>query len=171
MYGPAEELPPTYAVRPLVVVSIVRQVARNPAYALRVADIRAFERRHGRIPAGSVVMVRSDWSKRWTDDPVRARALAADPVFPGVGLDALKLLHLRRHILFHGHEPLDTDTTPDLEGEAWLLRNGYTQAEGVAHLDLVLLRVAVAAVDAEGVLDDLLAGLRREQLRHAGLEV
>ena len=34
-------------------------------------------------------------------------------------------------------EPLDTDTTPTLEGEAWLLRNGYAQAEGVANLDKV----------------------------------
>lgn len=30
-----------------------------------------------------------------------------------------------RHILFHGHEPLDTDTTPNLEGEYWLMHNGY----------------------------------------------
>src|SRR5918999_5272028 len=41
----------------------------------------------------------------------------------------------------------------------------------VQPLDLVLLRVAVAAVDAEAVLDDLLAGLGGEQLRHPGLEV
>src|SRR5207248_1555661 len=38
-------------------------------------------------------------------------------------------------------------------------------------LDLVLLRVAVAPVDAKSLLDDLLAGLRGEQLRHAGLDV
>ena len=90
---------------------------------------------HGRIPAGSVVMVRSDWSKRWTDDPVAAKALAANRDFPSVGLDALKFLHRKRHILFHGHEPLDTDTTPTLEGEYWLMHNGYAQAEGVANLD------------------------------------
>jgi kynurenine formamidase len=136
-YPAIDELPPTYAVRPLVVISIVPQVSKDPAYALRVSDIRAFERRHGRIPAGSVVMVRSDWSERWTDDPVQAKALAAEPAFPGVGLDALKFLHLRRHILFHGHEPLDTDTTPTLEGEAWLMHHGYAQAEGVANLDRV----------------------------------
>jgi kynurenine formamidase len=136
-YPAIDELPATYAVRPLVVISIVPQVSENPSYALQVADIRAFERRHGRIPAGSVVMVRSDWSKRWTDDPVQAKALAEDPEFPGVGLDALKLLHRRRHILFHGHEPLDTDTTPTLEGEAWLMHHGYAQAEGVANLDRV----------------------------------
>ncbi len=56
---------------------------------------------------------------------------------PGVTLEALRFLHEQRKILFHGHEPLDTDTTPTLEGEAWLLHNGYTQAEGVANLDKV----------------------------------
>jgi kynurenine formamidase len=134
-YPAINELPPTYAVRPLVVMSIVPQVRQNPSYALRVVDILAFERRHGRIPRGSVVMVRSDWSKKWTEDPAQAKALAADPVFPGVSLDALKFLHQKRNILFHGHEPLDTDTTPTLEGEYWLMHNGYTQAEGVDNLD------------------------------------
>jgi kynurenine formamidase len=86
-------------------------------------------------PPRSVVMVRSDWSKKWTDDPEKAKALAADPKFPGVSLTALKFLHLKRHILFHGHEPLDTDTTPTLEGEVWLMHHGYAQAEGVANLD------------------------------------
>ena len=133
-YPAINELPPTYAVRPLVVISIVPQVKKDPKYALQVADIRKFEKRHGRIPRGSVVMVRSDWSEKWTEDPEAAKALAADPNFPGVGLDALKFLHLKRHILFHGHEPLDTDTTPTLEGEAWLMHHGYTQAEGVDNL-------------------------------------
>jgi kynurenine formamidase len=133
-YPGIDELPPTYAVRPLVVISIVPQVKKDPKYALQVSDVKRFEKRHGRIPASSVVMVRSDWSKKWTDDPEQAKALAADPVFPGVGLDALKFLHLKRHILFHGHEPLDTDSTPTLEGEYWLMHHGFTQAEGVDNL-------------------------------------
>jgi kynurenine formamidase len=133
-YPGIDELPPTYAVRPLVVIPIVPQVKRDPKYALQVADIRAWEKQHGRIPKGSVVMVRSDWSKRWTNEPEAAKALAADPNFPGVGLDALKFLHLKRHILFHGHEPLDTDSTPTLEGEYWLMHHGFTQAEGVDNL-------------------------------------
>src|SRR3954452_6062842 len=41
----------------------------------------------------------------------------------------------------------------------------------VETLDLVLLRVAVAAVDAERLLDAEAAGLGGEELRHAGLEV
>ena len=100
-----------------------------------LADVKAWEHEHGRIPAGSVVMVRSDWSKRWTDDPVAAKALAADGNFPSVALDTLEFLRLQRHILFHGHEPLDTDSTPTLEGEAWLMHHGYAQAEGVANLE------------------------------------
>src|SRR5260221_968439 len=41
----------------------------------------------------------------------------------------------------------------------------------VKALDLVLLRVAVAAVNAKALLDALLAGLRGEQLRHPSLEI
>jgi len=131
-YPAIDELPATYAIRPLVVISIVEQVARNPGYSLQVSDIERWETRHGRIPAESVVMVRSDWSKEWPDP-----ALATRTVFPGVSLAALKFLHEQRHILFHGHEPLDTDATPTLEGEHWLMHHGYTQAEGVANLNQV----------------------------------
>jgi kynurenine formamidase len=128
-YPAIDELPATYAIRPLVVVSIVEQLKANPNYALQVADIEAWEQKHGRIPEGSVVFVRSDWSKAWPDPK-----LATLKEFPGVGLEALKFLHNERKILFHGHEPLDTDSTPDLEGEQWLMHNGYTQAEGVASI-------------------------------------
>ncbi len=132
LYPAIDELPPTFAVRPLVVISIVDQVSRNPGYSLSVGDIHSWEEKHGRIPEGSVVFVRSDWSREWPD-----QSLATRHPFPGVSLEALKFLHGQRHILFHGHEPLDTDDSPELEGEAWLLRNGYTQAEGVANLDKV----------------------------------
>ncbi len=133
-----DEIPVSYCLRPLVCISIVDQVHKEAAYSLQVSDVQGWEKRFGRIPAGSVVMVRSDWSKRWGQP-----GLAAEPKFPGVSLDALKFLHQQRHILFHGHEPLDTDCSPDLAGEAWLLRNGYTQAEGVAHLDQVPPRGAL----------------------------
>ena len=131
-YPAIDELPATFAVRPLVVISIVDQVARNPGYNLSVEDIQRWEAAHGRIPEESVVFIRSDWSKDWPNPELATRR-----PFPGVSLAALKFLHEKRHILFHGHEPLDTDSTPTLEGEAWLLTNGYTQAEGVTNLDQV----------------------------------
>src|SRR5690606_33563402 len=66
--------------------------------------------------------------------------------FPGVSLEALKYLHLERNILLHGHEPLDTDATPTLVSEDWLMNNGYMQAEGVANLDQVPETGALVAV-------------------------
>lgn len=131
-YPAIDELPATFAVRPLVVISIQDKVASDPNYHLSVKDIQDWETRHGRIPEGSVVFIRSDWSKEWSDPKIASRTK-----FPGVKLEALKFLHTSRHILFHGHEPLDTDSTPTLEGEAWLLKNGYTQAEGITNLDKV----------------------------------
>lgn len=126
------DIPATFSIRPLAVIDIHHKVAEDAGYALQVSDIEAWEKRHGRIPEGSVVMVRSDWHKRWKD----IERFNKKP-FPGVGLDALKFLHQERDILFHGHEPLDTDSTPTLEGEHWLMHHNFAQAEGVANLDQV----------------------------------
>jgi kynurenine formamidase len=127
------DIPPTVSLRPLVVVNIAPKVAVDPGYQATVADIKAWERRHGAVPAGSVVMIRSDWSKKW-NDPQR---FTTQP-FPGVSLEALKYLYVHRHVLMHGHEPLDTDNTaPEFVGEKWLLQHNFAQAEGVANLDQV----------------------------------
>jgi kynurenine formamidase len=127
------DIPPTVALRPLVVVDVSAKVTRDPGYQATVADIKHWERRHGPVPSGSVVMIRSDWSKKW-NDPKR---FTTQP-FPGVSLAALKYLYLDRHVLMHGHEPLDTDNTaPEFVGEKWLLQHNFAQAEGVANLDQV----------------------------------
>ena len=83
-------------------ISIADKVAADPNYHLTAADVAAWERAHGMIPAGSVVMVRSDWSKRWPD---AARIQPADHKFPGATLEAIKLLHLDRKILLPGTYP------------------------------------------------------------------
>jgi kynurenine formamidase len=141
-YFPAiDELPATYTIRPLVVIPIQDKAAKAPGYQMTVEDIDAWEQRYGKIPEGSVVFIRSDWSKEWPNPE-----LATRKQFPGVTLEALKFLHLERKILFHGHEALDTDTTPTLEGEGWLLRNGYTQAEGVANLEQVPEKGALVVI-------------------------
>ena len=126
------DLPPTFAVRPLVVINLAAKTAANPGYVATVRDIVEWEARHGPVPAGSVVMIRTDWSKRWSD-PTR---FTARP-FPGIAIAALQYLHLKRRILFHGHEPLDTDTSEDFAAERWLLNHHFAQAEGVANLDQV----------------------------------
>ncbi len=127
------DIPPTVSLRPLAVINCAAQVRADPGYQAKVSDVESWERRHGRIPAGSVVMFRSDWYKLW-DRPHR---FTRQP-FPGVELATLKFLHLERGILMHGHEPLDTDNTaPKFIAETWLLKHNFAQAEGVARLDQV----------------------------------
>jgi kynurenine formamidase len=140
-YPAIDELPATFAVRPLVVIPIQDKVARDPGYHLTVDDVLAWEARYGPIPAGSVVFIRSDWSRAWPDP-----ALATRTPIPGIKLEAIKFLHEQRHILFHGHEPLDADSTPTMESERWLLTHGYTQAEAVANLDQVPEAGALVAI-------------------------
>jgi kynurenine formamidase len=50
------------------VVDCSRQAAEDNDYLLTVDDLLAWEREHGRIPARSWVLMRTDWSKR--TDPV-----------------------------------------------------------------------------------------------------
>ena len=135
------DLPATYCIRPLVVINIAEKVAKNPGYHLGMADIKAWEAKYGKIPKGSVVMARSDWYKGWETN----KKFNSKP-FPGVDLEAIKFLHNERMILFHGHEALDTDTTPSLEGEYWLMHNHFCQAEGVANLDKVPEAGALIAI-------------------------
>lgn len=127
------DIPATVAVRPLVVINIAEKVKVTPGYSAQPDDVHAWEAVHGQISQGSVVMFRSDWSLKWED----YKTDGLPTVFPGVSLETLKLLHTDRGILFHGHEPLDTDMTDTLEGEAWLMHNNYMQAEGVTNLDKV----------------------------------
>jgi len=130
-----EEIPATYTLRKLAVISIAEQAKRDIAYQMTLADVHAWERRHGPVPAGSVVLVRSDWYKNWDHNP--KLFLAEDGRFPGIHIEAVRYLHEERKILFHGHEGMDTDTTPTMIAEDWILSNGYPQLECVANLDLV----------------------------------
>lgn len=125
------DLPASFTLRPLVVVDIVKQVSKNASYHATVDDVKAWEASYCRVPNGSAVFFRSGWSKKWSEYQQKG----APTAFPGVKLDTLKFLHHQRGILFHGHEPLDTDGTASLEGEAWLMHNNYAQAEGIANLE------------------------------------
>jgi kynurenine formamidase len=64
-YPAVDELPPTYAVRPLVVISIVPQVKQDPKYALQVSDIlRSAIRSSRAASAGTRATSRSARSRR-----------------------------------------------------------------------------------------------------------
>lgn len=137
------DIPVTEMILPLVVLDVHEQVAKNPDYVLSVADVQAWEAKHGTIPAGAFVAMRTDWSKRWPDQAkmqnVDARGVAH---YPGWSLDVLKLLYEQRKITASGHETTDTDpglmtSKEDYSLERWLLGTDHYQIEMLDNLDRV----------------------------------
>ena len=70
--------------------------------------IEAWERQHGRIPAGAWVLLRTGWSRR--TDPKEFLNVAADgPHSPGFRADASRMLAHQRDVLGVGVETIGTD--------------------------------------------------------------
>jgi kynurenine formamidase len=128
-----DELPLKQMILPLIVFDLTPSLARDPAHALTVADILAWERIHGRVPTRCFAALRTDMYKDWETNPARFKR---NP-FPAWSLAAIRFLYEQRGIVANGHESMDTDTTDDLASEAWLLTHGHWQIEVMAHLDRV----------------------------------
>jgi kynurenine formamidase len=128
-----DEIPLKQMILPLVVFDITPLLARDANHALTVADIQSWEARHGRVPAGSFAALRTDMDKDWEAHPARFKRYP----FPAWSLAAIRFLYEQRGIVANGHESLDTDITPDLESEKWLLQHGHWQIEVMANLDQV----------------------------------
>ncbi len=128
---------------PLVVLDVHEAVAADPDYTVRMEDVRAWEKRHGPVPGGSFVALRTDWSKRWPD----ARAMRNEDVkgvahYPGWSLEVLKHLYETRHVTASGHETTDTDpgvatSKDDYSLETYILKQNHYQIELLCNLDRV----------------------------------
>lgn len=97
-------------VVPIVVIDISERAQGNPDAHVRIADLRAFERRHGRIPDGALVAMYSGWETR-VDDPAAYRNADAEGIFhfPGFGIAAAEWLLERRAIAGVGVDTLSLD--------------------------------------------------------------
>jgi kynurenine formamidase len=128
-----DQIPLKQMILRLVVFDITPMLKKDPNHALTVDDIRVWERRHGRVPAGCFAALRTDMYKDWDANPARFKRYP----FPAWSFEAIKFLYEKRAIAANGHESLDTDTSKDLKSEKWLLTHGHWQIEGLAHLDAV----------------------------------
>ena len=64
---PADKIPLEKLVAPAVVIDASDKAASDRNYRLSAEDVRAFEAEHGRIEAGAIVLLRTDWSRHWPD--------------------------------------------------------------------------------------------------------
>lgn len=127
-----DEIPLDEMILPLVVLDDTPFLAADPAHAFSPDDLAAWERVHGRVPAGAFAALRTDMGREW-NDPAR---FGRRP-FPAWRTDTLKILLAERGVVAIGHESLDTDATPGLDGERLVLGTGHWQIEAMADLDKV----------------------------------
>jgi kynurenine formamidase len=147
-----DEIPVTEMVLPLVVLNASEKVAKNPDYQVAIADVRAWERKYGKVPEGAFVALRSDWSKRWPDAAaMRNEDEKGIAHYPGWSAEVLKYLYEERKITASGHETTDTDrgistSAGDYSLEAYILQQDKYQIELLANLDQVPEYGAIAVV-------------------------
>ncbi|NOT58297.1 MAG: cyclase family protein [Deltaproteobacteria bacterium] len=98
----ADEVPIQQLMGPAVVVDVRSQAAANSDYRLTVEDLTAWEKAHGRIPKGALVVMLSGWGTRWPD---KKRYLGTDQAgdvanlhFPGFSREAAEFLVSQREI-------------------------------------------------------------------------
>jgi kynurenine formamidase len=109
----ADEIPLRQLVAPAVVLDISSVAARNPDYRLTVADVERFERAHGRIAAGTMVLLRTGWDRRWPDRQAyfgdATPGDASKLHFPSYGVEAATLLVTERKVAALGVDVASID--------------------------------------------------------------
>lgn len=108
---PAEEL-----VVPAVVIDIRKEAAENPDYRLSVDDIRAWEKEHGKVSAGSVAVLFTGWQDKWND----GKAFIGEDEegvlhWPGFGAEAATFLVEQRKVAGMGTDTHGVDPGNDEE--------------------------------------------------------
>jgi kynurenine formamidase len=136
-----DQIDPKEFLLRLVVLDIHERVAANPDYVVTLHDVKGWEARHGAIPAGAFVALRTDWSKRWPDDTAMQNADAKGVLhYPGWSKEVLQYLYETRKITASGHETTDTDpglavTKDDYSLESYVLGTNHFQIELLTNLD------------------------------------
>jgi len=97
-----DQIPLDRLIGPAVVVDVTAESRANADSQIGPADFTAWEQAHGQIEADSIVLIRTDFSKRWPDARAylgtdeHGDAAVAKLHFPGLHPDAAKWLVGRR---------------------------------------------------------------------------
>lgn len=136
-----DQIPVSKLIAPAIVVDISAPCARNADYRLTVVDLQAFEQKHGRIPNGSVLLVRTGWGRFWPD---KKKYLGSDKQgdvanlhFPGVSREAAEFLVKNRPLNGLGVDTasIDYGQSKDFIVHRVLYGAEWYGLENVANLD------------------------------------
>ena len=109
----ADQIPLRQLIAPAVVIDVDAKAAANADYRLTAEDVREWEQRNGAIAAGTIVLLRTGWGKRW---PERKAYFGDDTPgatdnlhFPSYSEDAARLLVTERRVAALGVDTASID--------------------------------------------------------------
>ncbi|MFM1904017.1 MAG: Kynurenine formamidase [Planctomycetota bacterium] len=114
----ADQIEPERFVGEAVVVDVTRQCAANPVYEVTADDLVAWEETHGRQLVDVIVLLRTGWSKHWTDRAAYLGTSQTGPEavpllrFPGLAPQAATWLAEQRRVKAVGIDTASIDHGP-----------------------------------------------------------
>ena len=138
-----DQIPLEQLMGPAVLIDVTRQCAVNADYLVSVADIQNWERRYGRIPAGSILFLRTGFGKYYPDrkkylgTDERGAEAVAKLHFPGLDPKAARWLTENRSIKAIGLDTasIDYGQATLFESHRILFEKNIPAFENVANLD------------------------------------
>src|SRR5215207_10740587 len=126
-----------------VLVDVSEKCARDADYQISVEDFAAWEREHGRIPDGSILLLRTGFGRRWPDrrsymgTDERGPDAVAKLHFPGLHPDAARWLVRERSIKAVGLDTpsIDHGQSRLFESHRALFERNVPAFENLANLD------------------------------------
>jgi kynurenine formamidase len=137
------QIPVTKLIGPLVIVDVSAACVHNPDYRVSADDLIRWEKQHGRIPDGAILLIRTGWGKYWPD---KKRYLGTDKPgdiaglhFPGISGEAAEFLVKQRKINGDGIDAasIDYGQSKDFIAHRIPSAAGIYNLENVANLDRV----------------------------------
>ena len=114
-----DEIPVDRFLGSAIVIDVSDKVGKQQDYRLTVSDIEQFEKVHGRIKAGAMVLMRTDQSRYWPNAEKylgsNKRGDASDLHFPGFGEAAARLLVEERQVKAIGIDTASIDYGPSTD--------------------------------------------------------
>ena len=128
---------------PGVIVDVTQKSNDNRDYLVSVSDLENWEKQHGKIPDGAIILLNTGFGKYW-DDHLRYTGTlktgqegVAELHFPGLDPQAAKWLVEKRNIKAIGLDTpsIDYGQSKDFQTHRILCAAGLTMYENVANLD------------------------------------
>ncbi|KKO21246.1 MAG: cyclase family protein [Candidatus Brocadia sp.] len=151
-----DQIPFEQLVGPAVMIDITDKAGHDHDYALLLSDVEQWEKVHGRIPDGSMVLLHTGWCKRWYNfEDYKNKDTNGSMHFPGYSKEAAIFLVEKRNVKGVGIDTLSGDCGNCSAFQVHHVINGAGKfmLENVANLDKLPPRgftLIVAPIKIEG---------------------